>query len=159
MFAQTAQLTITVEGLVEDATATLTVERGVGGLDDALLVGAGESTPVSHTFQLATGPWTVSIDAPGHATPPAQLVDLTSDSFLTLDVAALAGDSTTYIFSWEEDGSIAGHATEYVPADPPVIDVLGEAYTIPEGFSAQTLFQQWLHPRRPRIDLDPGRRL
>ena len=141
--AQTAELTVTVEGLLENASATLTVERGVGGLDDATLIGLGEDTPVDHTFTLATGPWTVSIDAPGHATPAAQVMDLTGDATLTLDVAALAGDSTTYIFSWEEDGSIAGHATEFVPADPPVIEVLGEAYTVPDGFSAQTLFQQY----------------
>ena len=141
--AQTAELTVTVEGLLENASATLTVERGVGGLDDATLVGLGEGTPVDHTFTLATGPWTVSIDAPGHASPAAQEMDLTGDAALTLDVAALAGDSTTYIFSWEEDGSIAGHATEFVPADPPVIEVLGEAYTVPDGFSAQTLFQQY----------------
>ena len=141
--AQTAELTVTVEGLLENASATLTVERGVGGLDDATLIGLGEDTPVDHTFTLATGPWTVSIDAPGHATPAAQVMDLTGDATLTLDVAALVGDSTTYIFSWEEDGSIAGHATEFVPADPPVIEVLGEAYTVPDGFSAQTLFQQY----------------
>lgn len=142
LLAQTADLTVTVEGLLLDAEATITVERGVGGLDDAVLVGAGEDAPVHHTFTLATGPWTVSIDAPGHAAPAAETVDLSGNAAITLDVAALAGDSTTYIFSWEEDGSIAGHATEFVPADPPVIEVLGEAYTVPDGFSAQTLFQQ-----------------
>ena len=98
---------------------------------------------MDHTFTLATGPWTLSIDAPGHATPAAQVVDLVGDAAITLDVAALAGDSTTYMFGWNEDGSFAGHATEFVLADPPVIDVLGEAYTVPAGFSAQTLFQQY----------------
>ena len=143
LLAQTADLTVTVEGLLLDAEATITVERGVGGLDDAVLVGAGEGTPVHHTFTLATGPWTVSIDAPGHAAPAAETVDLSGNAAITLDVAALAGDSTTYILSWEEDGSFAGHATEFVPADPPVIEVLGDAYVIPDGFSAQTLYHQF----------------
>ncbi len=142
-FGQTYSLAVTAEGLLLDAPATVTVERGVGGLDDAVLTGAGEGVPVSHTFSLATGLWSVSIDAPGHSTPPAQWIDLTGDATITLDVAPLFGDSTTYIFSWEEDGSIAGHATEFVPAEPPVIEVLGEAYAIPDGFSAQTLFHQY----------------
>ena len=37
LLAQTADLTVTVEGLLLDAEATITVERGVGGLDDAVL--------------------------------------------------------------------------------------------------------------------------
>lgn len=141
--AQEVNLTVTVEGLAAGDGATLTAERGVGGLFDAALTGIGEEQTVSHVFTVATGPWTLSIDAPGYATPPAQVLDLTQDMDITLDVALLSGDSTTYVFTWEEDGSFAGHATEFVPADPPVIEVLGEAYTIPEGFSAQTLFQQY----------------
>ena len=141
--AQDVNLTVTVEGLAAGDAATLTAERGVGGLFDAALTGAGEEQTISHVFTVATGPWTLSIDAPGYAAPAAQVLDLSQDMDITLDVAALSGDSTTYTFNWEEDGSFAGHATEFVPADPPVIDVLGEAYDVPEGFSAQTLFQQY----------------
>ena len=143
ILAQDVQLHVTIEGLTEGAPATLTAERGVGGLFDAAVIGQGESTVVDHVFNLSPGEWTLSIDAPGHATPPAALLDLQQNLDITLDVAVLAGDSTTYTFTWEEDGSFAGHATEFVPADPPVIDVLGEAYEVPQGFSAQTLFQQF----------------
>ena len=142
-FGQGSTLNVTIEGLAQDDQATLTAERGVGGLYDAVMTGAGESTPVTHTFSLDSGPWVLSIDAPGYMTPLAETIDVDGVVNVTLDVALLAGDSTTYTFTWEEDGSFAGHATEFVPADPPVIEVLGEAYEVPEGFSAQTLFHQY----------------
>lgn len=143
LLAQDVALQVTVEGLAEDADATLTLERGVGGLFDAAIVGVGEDTPVSHTFDIDPGPWLLSIDAPGYAAPSAQSLEISGNTSVTLDVALLQGDSTTYTFTWEEDGSFAGHATEFVPASPPVIDVLGSSYEVPDGFSAQTLFQQY----------------
>ncbi|MCH1575644.1 MAG: hypothetical protein L7S67_05175 [Flavobacteriales bacterium] len=142
-WAQSATLEVTVEGLFAGANATLTLERGVGGLHDAALTGSGETQPVGHTFQVDAGPWLLSIDAPGYFTPAAQTVEVSGNAMVTLDVALLQGDSTSYTFNWEEDGSYAGHATEFVPAAPPVIEVLGEAHEVPAGFSAQTLFQQF----------------
>lgn len=52
LLAQDVALQVTVEGLGEDAGATLTLERGVGGLFDAVIAGIGEETPVSHTFDI-----------------------------------------------------------------------------------------------------------
>ncbi|MBL6619429.1 MAG: hypothetical protein ISP54_03630, partial [Flavobacteriales bacterium] len=43
LLAQDVQLHVTIEGLTEGAPATLTAERGVGGLFDATVVGQGES--------------------------------------------------------------------------------------------------------------------
>ena len=110
-FGQGSTLNVTIEGLAQDDQATLTAERGVGGLYDAVMTGAGESTPVMHTFSLDSGPWVLSIDAPGYMTPLAETIDVDGVVNVTLDVALLAGDSTTYTFTWEEDGSFAGHAT------------------------------------------------
>ena len=142
-FGQGAQLSVTVEGLVEFDPATLSVERGVGGAVNAALIGEGEANPVVHIFQLDEGPWLLSIDAAGYATPAAMPIELQGDMDIVLDVALLSGDSTSYTFTWEEDGSFAGHATEFIPASVPVIEVLDEAYEVPNGFSAQTLFQQF----------------
>ena len=60
------------------------------------MTGAGESTPVTHTFSLDSGPWVLSIDAPGYMTPLAETIDVDGVVNVTLDVALLAGDSTTY---------------------------------------------------------------
>ena len=75
-FGQGSTLNVTIEGLAQDDQATLTAERGVGGLYDAVMTGAGESTPVTHTFSLDSGPWVLSIDAPGYMTPLAETIDV-----------------------------------------------------------------------------------
>lgn len=141
--AQSAELSVTVEGLADGVAAVVSVERGVGEASSKELTGAGVDTPVTCGFDLDHGNWLLSIDAPGYMTPSASSVTIGSDVSVTLDVAAMVGDSTTYVFNWDEDGSFAGHATEFIPASPPVIEVLGEAYEIPQGFSAQTLYQQY----------------
>ena len=140
---QNSTVNITVDGLAAGDVAALTLERGVGGLFDATVIGQGVDVPVPHSFEVEAGPWMLSLDALGYITPAAQTIEVDGTVNVTLDVAALQGDSSTYTFTWEEDGSFAGHATEFVPADPPVIEVLGASYDVPAGFSAQTLFQQY----------------
>ena len=58
---QNSTVNITVDGLAAGDVAALTLERGVGGLFDATVIGQGVDVPVPHSFEVEAGPWMLSL--------------------------------------------------------------------------------------------------
>jgi len=89
------------------------------------------------SFNLAEGEWAVSLDATGYSYPSQQVVNIPNDISITFTLTGLTDDD--YDYTWEDDGSAAGHATQRYANGPAKIVVLNDSIAVPDDFSAVKL--------------------
>ena len=135
-------LSIEVVGVEAGDLVFLTAEKEVTDLRDTACLGL-ESDQIILNWHLASGHWDIGIDAPGYASLPAATLHLTADTSITITVEPLAGDSSDFYFSWNDDESYAGYSSEFTPGAQPVIEVLDTLYEVPADFSARTLWREY----------------
>ena len=95
----------------------------------------GDTSTVS--FNLSEGEWAVSLDATGYTYPSQQVVSIPSDISVTFALTALT--DADYDYTWEDDGSAAGHATQRYVNGPAKIVVVNDSIVVPDDFSAVKL--------------------
>ena len=95
----------------------------------------GDASIVS--FNLAEGEWAVSLEAAGYTYPSQQVVNIPDDISITFTLTGLTDDD--YDYTWEDDGSAAGHATQRYVNGPAKIVVLNDSIAVPDDFSAVKL--------------------
>ena len=95
----------------------------------------GDTSTVS--FNLSEGEWAVSLDATGYTYPSQQVVNIPNDISVTFALTGLT--NADYDYTWEDDGSAAGHATQRYVNGPAKIVVLNDSIVVPDDFSAVKL--------------------
>lgn len=95
----------------------------------------GNTSTVS--FSLSSGEWAISLDATGYTYPSKQLVNIPNDISITFALTGLT--DADYDYTWEDDGSAAGHATQRYVNEPAKILVLNDSIAVPDDFSAVKL--------------------
>ena len=88
-------------------------------------------------FDLSEGQWAIKLDATGYTYPSQQVVSIPSDISVTFALTALT--DADYDYTWEDDGSAAGHATQRYVNAPAKIVVLNDSILVPDDFSAVKL--------------------
>ncbi len=88
-------------------------------------------------FDLDEGQWSVSLDATGYTYPSQQVVTVPADISVTFALTGLT--DADYDYTWEDDGSAAGHATQRYVNRPAKIVVVNDSIVVPDDFSAVKL--------------------
>jgi hypothetical protein len=88
-------------------------------------------------FDLTEGQWAIKLDATGYTYPSQQVVTVPTDISATFALTGLTNDD--YDYTWEDDGSAAGHATQRYVNGPAKIVVLNDSILVPDDFSAVKL--------------------
>jgi hypothetical protein len=88
-------------------------------------------------FDLTEGQWAIKLDATGYTYPSQQLVTVPADISVTFALTGLT--DADYDYTWEDDGSAAGHATQRYINEPAKILVLSDSIAVPDDFSAVKL--------------------
>tara|TARA_X000000950_G_scaffold280460_1_gene375125 strand:- start:49 stop:3717 length:3669 start_codon:yes stop_codon:yes gene_type:complete len=91
-------------------------------------------SPTAAVFSLSEGTWAVKLDATGYTYPSQQVVNIPNDTAITFGLTELVGGGFSY--TWEDDGSAAGHATQRYVNEPPNIVILNDTLTVPDDYSA-----------------------
>lgn len=159
VLAVTASAQSTLElnllGLAEGHVAHATVQRNVQQLLEKSVTGTGEAMVIS--FDLTEGEWIAGVDVPGYAVNGPWTVFGESGGTIDVHMTAL-DDGDDFSFTWNDDESYAGHATEFVPGDQPVIVVLNDSVPMPDDFAARpVVFRVWDCVGGQRRGLDPRR--
>ena len=94
---------------------------------------ADRASPTAR-FYLSNGNWAIKLDATGYSYPSQQIVTIPYDTSITISLKELTNDNFTY--TWEDDGSAAGHATQRYLNEPPNIVILQNTLKVPTDFSA-----------------------
>ena len=98
--------------------------------------------PSTATFSnLVEGQWALSIDATGYTFPSTSVFDFPETTLATVELTPLQNDNYTY--NWRDDGSAAGHSTQSYIAEPTEIIVLNDTVSVPTGFSAIKLRNEY----------------
>ena len=88
-------------------------------------------------FDLTDGQWAIKLDATGYTYPSQQVVTLPADISVTFALTDLT--DADYDYTWEDDGSAAGHATQRYVNGPAKIVVVNDSIAVPDDFSAVKL--------------------
>ena len=88
-------------------------------------------------FDLTDGQWAIKLDATGYTYPSQQVVTLPADISVTFALTDLT--DADYDYTWEDDGSAAGHATQRYVNGPAKIVVVNDSILVPDDFSAVKL--------------------
>lgn len=91
-------------------------------------------SPTAAVFSLSEGSWAVKLDATGYTYPSQQIVTIPNDISITFELTELAGGGFSY--TWQDDGSAAGHATQRYVNEPPNIVIVDDTLSVPSDFSA-----------------------
>ena len=98
--------------------------------------------PSTATFSdLVEGQWALSIDATGYTFPSTLVFDFPETTSASVVLTPLLNDNYTY--NWRDDGSAAGHSTQSYIAEPTEIIVLNDTVSVPTGFSAIKLRNEY----------------
>jgi len=135
IFSQT-QFEVNVNGIKENDSIRVIVQKSSDILlKDWAHYNGGATSTIS--FNLEEGAWAVKLDATGYTYPSQQIINIPTDSNITWTLTPLTDDD--YDYTWEDDGSAAGHATQRYVNEPAKIVVLNDSIVVPDDFSAVKL--------------------
>ena len=131
-----AQFTVNEDGLKENDSIVVIVQKGAEQLFKKYAkYNNGETASVD--FTLDSGEWAVKLDATGYTYASQQVVTIPNDTSIDFTLTELT--DSDYDYTWEDDGSAAGHATQRYVNDPPKIVVVNDTIAVPDDFSAVKL--------------------
>lgn len=123
-----AQLTVKVDGIKENDSITVIVQKGAEQLHKKYAKYNNGNTS-SVDFSLDSGEWAVKLDATGYTYPSQKVIEIpTVTSVLFTLTEASQGN---YSYNWVDDGSAAGHSTQSYIAEPTEIVVLNDTVNVP----------------------------
>ncbi|WP_088323998.1 T9SS type A sorting domain-containing protein [Polaribacter tangerinus] len=132
-FLVNAQFTVRVDGIKENDSITVIVQKGAEQLIKKYAK-YNDGNTASVDFTLDSGEWAVKLDATGYTYPSQKVVKIpTVSSVLFTLTEATEGDFT---YNWVDDGSAAGHSTQSYVAEPSEIVVLNDTVSVPSDFSS-----------------------
>jgi hypothetical protein len=124
--------TVTVNNIKEGDSVRVIAQKSSESLFKKWI--HGSTTPPEAVFSLSDGEWAIKLDANGYTYPSQQLVTIPSDISITFELTELAGGGFSY--TWQDDGSAAGHATQRYVNEPPNIVIIDDTLSVPSDFSA-----------------------
>ena len=135
LFSQN-EFEVHIEGIQETDSIRIIVQKS----SDILLkewahFNGGATTTVR--FDLDEGEWAVKLDATGYSYPSQQIINIPAAASMTWTLTPLTNDD--YDYTWQDDGSAAGHATQRYVNEPAKIVVLNDSIAVPDDFSAVKL--------------------
>lgn len=128
-----AQLTVNVDGLKENDSIVVIVQKGSEQLFKKYAkYNNGETASVD--FTLDSGEWAVKLDATGYTYPSQKVIDIPSVTSVLFTLTE--NTENEYFYNWVDDGSAAGHSTQSYIAEPTEIIVLNDTVNVPTDFSS-----------------------
>ena len=128
-----AQFTVNVDGIKENDSITVIVQKGTEQLFKKYAKYNNGNT-ASVDFTLESGEWAVKLDATGYTYPSQKVIEIPAVSSVLFTVTEATEGNYTY--NWVDDGSAAGHSTQSYIAEPTEIVVLNDTVSVPTDFSS-----------------------
>lgn len=130
------QFKVNIDGIKQADSVRVIVQKSSEILlKDWVHYNDGATSSVS--FDLKEGEWAVKLDATGYTYLSQQIISIPSDASMAWTLTPLT--DADYDYTWEDDGSAAGHATQRYINEPVKISVLNDSIVVPDDFSAVKL--------------------
>lgn len=132
-FLVNAQFTVRVDGIKENDSITVIVQKGAEQLIKKYAK-YNDGNTASVDFTLDSGEWAVKLDATGYTYPSQKVVEIPTVSSVLFTLTEATEGNFTY--NWVDDGSAAGHSTQSYTAEPTEIVILNDTVSVPTDFSS-----------------------
>lgn len=125
--------TIHLEGLNEGDSATVIVQKSSEIYYKQLAVGNGTGLNTLN-YNLEDGKWAINVDTKGYTFPPATAFSVPENTSAILVLTPMLNED--YHYTWQDDDSYVGHATQTYISEPSVITVLDKEVKVPNDYSS-----------------------
>lgn len=124
---------VTITGLKANDSVRIIIQKSSETIIKKWVKQSGSSS-ITSNFNLSSGKWSVKLDAKGYSYPSQKVVTIPTDISASITLTPLLNSDYTY--TWEDDESAAGHATERYINEPAKIVVLNDSIKVPTDFSS-----------------------
>jgi VCBS repeat-containing protein len=124
---------VTISGLKVNDSVRIIIQKSSEIIVKKWVKQSGSSS-ITSSFNLSGGVWAVKLDATGYSYPSQKVVNIPADTSINISLTPLLNSDYTY--TWKDDDSAAGHATERYTNEPAKIVVLNDSIKVPTNFSA-----------------------
>ena len=135
-YSYSADFTVTIKNIREGDSVRIIVQKSSEFQIDSIVHynPLGDSKVV---FDLSDGYWSLITDATGYTFPTAYNFNFPEISSATITLTPLLNE--TYVYTWQDDDSYAGHATQSYIIEPSKLVVLDDTVRIPSDYSSVKL--------------------
>ena len=124
---------MTVKNINEGDSVRVIVQKGSENRIDSIVHynPSGDSKVI---FNLSEGYWSLITDATGYTFPTAYNFNFPETSNATITLTPLLNED--YIYTWQDDDSYAGHATQSYIIEPSNLIVIDDTVRVPSNYSS-----------------------
>ena len=131
---------VNIEGLAVGDSIRVIIQKGVESQFQEWALNIDDN-PVSVSFDLSEGQWALFLDGTGYYYPSSQLIDVPDDVSATYTLTPATGED--YSYTWQDDDSYVGHATQVYINEPTEIVVLNDTVPVPDDYSSIKLRNEY----------------
>lgn len=131
---------VNIEGLAVGDSIRVILQKGVESQFQEWAVNLDDN-PVAVSFDLSEGQWALFLDGTGYYYPSSQLIDIPDDTSATFTLTPASGED--YSYTWQDDDSYVGHATQVYINEPIEIIVLNDTVPVPDDYSSIKLRNEY----------------
>ena len=139
-FSQSS-FSVYVDGLVVGDSARVIMQQGVENRIQKWVKRIDETNPVQVDFEVGSGQWALFMDATGYTFPSSTLIQIPEEVSATYTLTPLLNDDYTY--TWQDDDSYVGHATQVYVNEPAEIIVINDTVAVPSDYSSIKLRNEY----------------
>ncbi len=130
---------VTIEGLIPNDSIRVIAQKSVELRYEQWISSTTSSATAS--FNLGNGEWAIFLDATGYYFPPAQVVTIPDETSVSFELIPASGNNFNY--TWQDDDSYVGHATQVYINEPTEIVVLNDTVPVPDDYSSIKLRNEY----------------
>jgi len=124
---------VIVEGLKVGDSATIILQKGAENLLKKYAKKTDDSS-VELNFNIGNGKWALKTDATGYTFPTSKTITSPDDVSATITLTEIVNSNYTY--TWQDDDSASGHATQSYSNEPTSIVVKDKTVKVPHDYAA-----------------------
>ena len=123
---------VSIQGLIPNDSIRVIAQKSVELRQEKWVSSTTSQATVS--FDLASGEWAIFLDATGYYFPTAQVVNIPNETNTSFELIPATGNNFNY--TWQDDESYVGHATQVYINEPTEIVVLNDTVPVPSDYSS-----------------------
>ena len=124
---------VIVEGLKVGDSATIILQKGAENLLKKYAKKIDDSS-VELNFNIGNGKWALKTDATGYTFPTSKTITSPNDVTATITLTEIV--NSNYSYTWQDDDSASGHATQSYSNEPTSIVVKDKTVKVPHDYAA-----------------------
>ena len=132
---------VIVEGLKAGDSAQVIMQKSSERLLKKYAKANSDDESIELTFSLENGKWALKVDAAGYTFPSSKVITVPNDTSAKVTFTRMLEEN--YKYTWNDDESSSGHATQTYVGEPTTIVVKDKTVKVPSDYSSVKLRKEF----------------